>query len=334
LLIGVLRVRLSLVNERTKGPGMNYVTSRGFRRLAVATALALYLLIVIGGTVRVTESGLGCPDWPLCHGRLLPPLEITALVEFSHRLIALISGVLVLSTVFVALRKYRNQPLVVLPAAAVIAIMVIQVPVGGLVVATELEPLVVAFHLGTAMLILANALAVAVVAHQPVDYVSKPAARRFPVLPPLTGVALLCVLLSGALVVGGDASYACPDWPLCQGRLLPGVSANLQVAIQFFHRGMVGLVSILIVMVVARAIRKWRAIQGVTTWAALLGGFFLAQVLVGAVQIWLVLPPALRILHLATATATWASIVVLNLLLAVGQEKAAAPGELASVPIR
>jgi heme A synthase len=313
---------------------MDYLTSRGFRRLATATALALYLLIVIGGTVRVTESGLGCPDWPLCHGRLLPPLEITALVEFSHRLIALISGVLMLSTVFVALRKYRNQPLVVLPAAAVVAIMVIQVPVGGLVVATELEPLVVAFHLGTAMLILANALAVAVVARQPVDYASNSPARRFPVLPPLTAVVLLLVLLSGALVVGGDASYACPDWPLCQGRLLPGAGANLLVIIQVLHRGLVGLVSILIVMVVARAIRRWRAIQGVMTWAALLGGFFLAQVLVGAVQIWLVLPPFLRILHLATATATWASIVILNLLLAVGQEKAAVHSDLVSGPIR
>jgi heme A synthase len=88
------------------------------------------------------------------------------------------------------------------------------------------------------------------------------------------------------------------------------------------------------VMVVARAIRRWRAIQGVITWATLLGGFFLAQVLVGAVQVWLVLPPFLRILHLATATATWASIVVLNLLLAVGQEKTAVHGELVSAPIR
>jgi heme A synthase len=305
---------------------MEYVTSRSFRRLAIATVLVLYALIVMGGVVRVTGSGLGCPDWPLCHGRLLPPLELAALIEFGHRLIAALGGALVLTTVFVALLRYREQPLIALPAAAVIAIMLIQVPVGGLVVATELEPLLVAFHLGTAMLILANALTVAVVAHLPVDHTSQASARRSPALPLAAGVALLCVLLSGALVVGEDASYACPDWPLCQGRLLPLTGVGLPVIIHFFHRGMVALASVLIVMVVARALRRWRSIQGVTVWAALLGGFFVAQVLVGAVQVWLVLPAALRILHLATATATWAAIVVLNLLLALGVEKAAPGG--------
>jgi heme A synthase len=313
---------------------MEYGTSRGFRRLTTATALVLYLLIVMGGVVRATGSGLGCPDWPLCHGRLLPPLELTALIEYTHRLIAALGGTLVLLTVFVALRRYREQPLVALPAAAVVAIMLIQVPVGGLVVATELEPLLVAFHLGTAMLILANALAVAVAAHQPVAPASQAPARRFPALPLAAGVALLCVLLSGALVVGGNASYACPDWPLCQGRLLPGGGAGLPVTIQVFHRGMVALSSILIVVTVVRALRRWRAVRGVALWATLLGGCFLAQVLIGAVQVWLVLPAALRILHLATATATWAAIVMLNLLLAVGQEWAAVHGELVSAPIR
>jgi heme A synthase len=305
---------------------MQYVTSRSFRRLAIATALVLYLLIVMGGVVRVTGSGLGCPDWPLCHGRLLPPLELPALIEYTHRLIAALGGALVLATVAVALSHYREQPLVALPAAAVIAIMLIQVPVGGLVVASELEPLLVAFHLGTAMLILANALAVAVIAHLPVEHTSIPPIRRSPALPLAAGAALLCVLLSGALVVGGDASYACPDWPLCQGRLLPLTGVGLPVLIHFFHRGMVALVSILIAVTVVRALRRWRAIRGVAVWAALLGVFFTAQVLVGAVQVWLVLPAALRILHLATATATWAAIVVLNLLLALGVEQAAPGG--------
>jgi cytochrome c oxidase assembly protein subunit 15 len=94
-------------------------------------------------------------------------------------------------------------------------------------------------------------------------------------------------------VVGGDASYACPDWPLCQGRLLPLTGVGLPVLIHFFHRGMVALVSILIAVTVVRALRRWRAIRGVAVWAALLGIFFTAQVLVGAVQVWLVLPAAL-----------------------------------------
>src|SRR5690242_18929753 len=55
------------------------------RRLALATAIGTYLLIVVGAIVRSTGSGLGCPDWPLCNGGFVPPPQITAWIEFSHR---------------------------------------------------------------------------------------------------------------------------------------------------------------------------------------------------------------------------------------------------------
>ncbi len=59
-----------------------------FAKLAIAAALATYLLIVVGGLVRATDSGLGCPDWPLCFGAWVPPLELHAWIEHSHRLVA------------------------------------------------------------------------------------------------------------------------------------------------------------------------------------------------------------------------------------------------------
>ena len=58
------------------------------RGLSAATALSVFALIVLGGVVRVTGSGLGCPDWPLCHGGFLPPPELEAVIEYSHRLVA------------------------------------------------------------------------------------------------------------------------------------------------------------------------------------------------------------------------------------------------------
>ena len=63
-------------------------TGSRFRGLTLFTVLAAFALVVLGGVVRVTESGLGCPDWPLCQGRLIPPLETSAIIEYSHRLVA------------------------------------------------------------------------------------------------------------------------------------------------------------------------------------------------------------------------------------------------------
>ena len=58
------------------------------KAISLVTVLAVFALVVLGGVVRVTGSGLGCPDWPLCYGKFLPPLEFTAVIEYSHRFVA------------------------------------------------------------------------------------------------------------------------------------------------------------------------------------------------------------------------------------------------------
>src|SRR2546425_289846 len=84
-----------------------------FRRVAFLTALFAYLQIALGGVVRVSGSGLGCPDWPLCNGRPYPPADAHAIVEYSHRAVGSVTGLLIIATVVMAWIVFRKRrPLV------------------------------------------------------------------------------------------------------------------------------------------------------------------------------------------------------------------------------
>src|SRR5260370_40836 len=80
-----------------------------FRRLAVVAAIFAYLQIALGGVVRVTGSGLGCPDWPLCHGRPYPPANLGSIIEYSHRAVGSVTELLILATFFVAWVVWRSR---------------------------------------------------------------------------------------------------------------------------------------------------------------------------------------------------------------------------------
>src|SRR5215472_1414524 len=134
-----------------------------FRRLAFATALFAYLQIALGGVVRVSGSGLGCPDWPLCNGRPYPPASINSIIEYSHRTVGAITGVLLIATVVLAWLVYRQRrPIVAWVATGSLFAIAIEGGLGGVVVANELQPWLVLVHLGLAMLILGSLVATAV----------------------------------------------------------------------------------------------------------------------------------------------------------------------------
>ena len=89
---------------------------RALAYLALAALVASIVQVTLGGVVRVTGSGLGCPDWPLCDGRVIPVFERAPLVEFSHRLVASVVGLLTLAVAVLAVRRHKGEPWIRFPA--------------------------------------------------------------------------------------------------------------------------------------------------------------------------------------------------------------------------
>src|SRR5213596_1820914 len=137
--------------------------SRSYRRLVYLTLLATLPAAFWGGIVRVTGSGLGCPDWPLCHGEFLPSLDPATRIEWTHRFLAITSGSAVASMVVWTVARYRARGPVLGLAIAAEVLYPLQAVLGGITVVLELSPEWVTLHLANAELLLATLTALAVV---------------------------------------------------------------------------------------------------------------------------------------------------------------------------
>ena len=276
------------------------ISAANFRRLAFLTVLFAYLQIALGGVVRVTGSGLGCPDWPLCHGRPYPAPDVHSIIEYSHRTVGTITGVLLIATVVAAWLVFRRtRPVVPWLATASLAVIGVEGALGGVVVVHELASWLVLVHLGLAMLILGLVLATAIM--------SLPAAPALNVpMAPVAVAATYVLLLSGSTTVASGADDACHSWPLCGN----GFAFSFAGADGFtmLHRGAVLVLGLLIVYVVHLAMRRpeTRSVAIATLAACAV------QVAVGAGAA-LTDSALFNGLHIAIATLVWAGVLAIAL---------------------
>jgi protoheme IX farnesyltransferase len=301
-------------NQRTNEPP-NYPTVNGYRYLVLIAALMTYGLITMGGIVRVTGSGLGCPDWPTCHGQLIPPMQTDAIIEYLHRLIAALTSPFIIASAIVGWWKFRPIKWVSRPPLFAVGFLVVEIVLGAITVLTELPPEVVAIHLGTALTVFALMLVATVVAfvrHNNPTLPDRLSFRSpFARLTLWTLAATFIVLVSGAFVAGSGSTAGCIGWPLCNGRLFP---TDLHGWIHMTHRFIVGAASTLVVVVLVQAWRTQRTQTAILPAATVMGVLSFAQALVGALKTTMGFPPFLLALHVATAAAVWAAVVVLVVL--------------------
>jgi heme o synthase len=282
----------------------------GYQKLSAVTVIATFALIVIGGIVRVTGSGLGCPDWPTCHGQLIPPLEQAALIEYTHRLVGALVSPLILATTVGAWLWRRPDRAIRVPATALPVVLAIQIILGAVVVWLELPGMVVLVHLGFAILILGGLTWVSVLAGGPprTTDASPQDLRELYRLARAGMVATFILILLGALVRAQGASWACTGFPTCNGEWLP-FGANRWVDIHLTHRLAAYLVTAHLIVIAVKA-AKLRVLHGsIRPLAVGLVGLALVQITIGAVAVSTGVGAASQALHLAGASAVWIAVV-------------------------
>ncbi|MGH7674844.1 MAG: COX15/CtaA family protein [Gemmatimonadales bacterium] len=280
---------------------------RRFTVLAWVAAAATYLLIILGGVVRITGSGMGCgDDWPLCHGRLFPPLhDLGTFIEWNHRLVAAVVSMLVGALAGHAwwLRREagggrrETSPRPHIPTTptyasyVALSLLAVQVLLGAITVRLELPHWSVVLHLATAMLLLAALL------------VAAQGGMRRPGT--AAGLALglgFATVLLGAVTAKLGAATACLGFPLCNGQLVP--DGNYLQHVHWTHRLLAyGTTAYVIV---------W-ALRARTLGSRIVLALTLVQIGVGATMVLRALPAALQVLHLAVGTAVWAALVLVAL---------------------
>ncbi|MFM9914113.1 MAG: COX15/CtaA family protein [Methylophilaceae bacterium] len=306
-----------------------------FKKLVLATTALALCVVVLGAYVRLSDAGLGCPDWPGCYGHIgVPhssvaatafpdkPLEThKAWKEMAHRYLAGTLGLLVLA-IFISAWRNRRDISPALPTALLL-LVIFQAALGMWTVTMLLKPVIVSLHLigGLATLSLLTWLT-----SRRLPTTSHPALRPWALW---ALVVLACQIVLGGWTSTNYAALACPDFPACQGMLLPptdfanafhlvrelGVNADGSqlslaslTAIHLMHR----LGALITFMYLGWFGSKLLKIPSLSFWGKLLLATLLVQVALGISNVVFSLPLAVAVGHNAGAAILLMTLVVIN----------------------
>ena len=270
------------------------------RRFAIAAAIVGFGAVLLGSWTRINGAGMTCPDWPLCHGKLIPSMADGTIWEWTHRLFAFSTAPLVAIVAYLAFRLRRRAPMLDPLVIAVAALFLIQVLLGAATVKLGNSPISVVLHWGTAMAFIASLVAIAVITTIP-ERADEPSATHavtaVPALLLATTIAAFLTMCVGAYVSSSGAGLACLTLPECAGHVLVTQPAQ---QVQMLHRTFAAMTLLLsVITTIVVFLREPSArIRG----AAALGFALLCtQVLLGLMNVALRLPTDLREAHAANA---------------------------------
>ncbi len=301
-------------------------------QFAIAVCCATVMLLLAGGLVTSTGSGLSVPDWPLSFGQVFPPMVGGVRYEHAHRLVAATVGLL---TMVLAAWFLKREPRPWVRGVAVLAggAVVAQGLLGGLTVLLRLPASVSVAHacLAQGFFCLTVVLAVATsrgfVEGGPVPPVEEPAPALW-ILGAAASFLVYGQLVLGAVMRHTGAGLAIPDVPLAFGRIVPPL-LSFEIAIHFAHRVGALVVLATVIWMAARALRRHPHRADLTRPARLALLLVVAQILLGAASVTTRLAVLPATAHVVTGALLLATCLVLTLRAAHGvlplRERAAAP---------
>jgi cytochrome c oxidase assembly protein subunit 15 len=227
--------------------------------LAKMTVAVIFLLLVWGNIVAGLKAGLACPDWPLCHGQVVPPFRWDIYIEFVHRLIGATASILL---IVLSYKRFREYPgLAKLIPILTVALLIFQITLGGIVVLMKLPVDLTTFHFATALIIFTLTLYLASFDGK-IDMPSF-SLGNFGWLFFFLALLIFVQAVLGAYVRHTDAGLACPDFPKCLGHWIPPVLRGI-VLTHYIHRSVAYLIfivifSIFIYSFIDRQLRHFRS---------------------------------------------------------------------------
>jgi heme A synthase len=279
-------------------------TSMRENRLAIATAIATFVLLIVGSLVHGTGSSLACPDWPLCYGTLFPKMENGVEFEHSHRLAGAAVGLMTVILAAMLVQKGRRLRWLGLAAAALV---IFQGVLGGITVLYKLPRAISIAHLATSMCFFSLTIVIAL-----------RTAPSPPKMPPEVGAlrrslgvawgVVLAQMVLGALVRHTASGLACLDVPLCHGSLWPAAPPE---KVQMIHRLGAVVTGSVAVMVAVRVRRKAKDESWLRRLALAPIALVVVQIVLGVASVLSLLDLAVITLHLAVGAALLGSLALM-----------------------
>ncbi len=283
-----------------------------FQKLAALTVATTLVLVTIGVIVRATDSGLGCPDWPLCNGQIIPAFgDLKAWLEWVHRDVAAVLGILILGLPILAWRDHRERRSLLWLGIVAVVLVGFQAWLGEETVRLGNSGESVTAHLASAMALLGLLVFILARSFYPARVGGPGGSQRFTLLAAFGAVTTYALLLFGSHVTATpNAALVFPDWPLMGGMLLPAITSVDSA--QVLHRYVAVVVGLIVVGIGLVAWRTQRDHPATVRLAVLAAILLPIEVVIGGLQVLTQLSGWSQTLHVALGASIWSVLVGLT----------------------